>query len=258
MTPPSEARHDQIQIDYGFEYDFISPIPDPLEASEAPPDIGAGDEQDQAKPAYQFRLFTSRPDSANKNTREDVLKPSIRLSPTPPPINLSESLSLDKAHFVRPHRPDSYYFTSSLPTETLSSLKSQFAEVALSSSDVLSLAEVTKWPGSALPWRVINVKLAMPSWQTQKQTTPVASSLKSRKPSKKRRIILRRRLARAKEAAQLQKLAEETEKEKRTRRNREKKVKKKEREKRKKAETQGAETTSGIGREDREGDCVEA
>jgi hypothetical protein len=184
---------------------------------------------------------------------------TIRLSATPEPVALDDALSLDKAHFLRPNRPETYYFTAALPEETVQRLKAEYAAVAMSTTDVVSRAESTRWPGTVLPWRLIRVQLLNKASRStgQHQSGQVDSTAaqhnnstqqKARarsRPSKKRRILVRRRLALRSELAAQAKVTEETEKEKRTRRNREKKVKKKEREKRKKTEANGMEPEEG-------------
>lgn len=241
--------------DYGFEYEFISPDVDQAEGKARPlapapkdKEIAEDVDQDQEEEQeYQFRLFTSAA-TQPKAQSPTFIKPIIRLSRSPSPVvGLDRALSLDKAHFIRPNRPDTYYFTAALPAETVHSLRSQYAQVAVSTSDVISRAKATSWPGTTLPWRVIHVQLANRSSSARDRhvveaivkTTHESSSSKSNskpkaKSSKKRRIVLRRRLAKSAELAAQAVEAELTEKEKRTRRNREKKVKRKEREKKKK------------------------
>jgi hypothetical protein len=242
------------KLDYGFDYDFISPssAPAPPFETEGTQKDEASNEDNDKEEEYHFRLFTS-------STAKHSAQP-IRLSPTPPPTDPTEPLSLDKTNFIRPHRPDSYYFTSALAPESIQTLKSEYTTVAVSTADVLNFATSTKWPGTALPWRCIHVQLINPtkapshgpglgSRDAVSQTNSATDSKRiTGRPSKKRRILLRKRLAlHANVAAQAQ-LFEEAEREKRTRRNREKKVKRKEREKRKKSRGMDvAQSTSGPG-----------
>ncbi|KAI1609719.1 hypothetical protein EDD36DRAFT_467783 [Exophiala viscosa] len=240
VSPTAASDHEDepnpSKIDYGFEYDFISPDQKPAQPSQAnithePSNDDNADEQE-----FDFRLFTTAATQPSQ---------AIRLSATPPPADPTEVPSLDEANFLRPNRPDNYYFTSALPPNSIGALKSQYATVALSTTDVLSLATLTNWPGTAIPWRCIHVKLTKPTKLSQghdrktvtKQLHSTTDSRRGR-PSKKRRILFRKRLAlRANLAAQAEH-DEEAEREKRTRRNREKKVKRKEREKRKKLESE--------------------
>jgi hypothetical protein len=227
-------------VSYGFDYDFVAPKYPPVQpvrqSSEGHPD-------EDVEPEYQFRLFTSKPTSEPNPDQADTnaAEPRIKLSATPEPAALTEALSLENAHFVRPHRPEAYYFTSKLPEETLHELKSQYQTAAVSTLDLISRAHVL-WPGASLPWRIVNVKLLnKPSHANTSVpiSRPTTSSGKRLRPSKKRRILVRRRLALREERAAQAKVVQETEQEKRTRRNREKKVKKKERDKRKKLEAAG-------------------
>ncbi|KAK2796915.1 hypothetical protein FQN50_009374 [Emmonsiellopsis sp. PD_5] len=126
----------------------------------------------------------------------------------------------------------------------------RFAEVALSGDKILEDSSST-WPGCHLPWRVIHLKPG-PSKKKSSSSRPsnetsislINPSLdakipKSRKkPGKKRRIVLRQRLAASK-------AAEEADREKRTRRNREKKIKKRQKEREKKAALREGESGAG-------------
>ncbi|OAP62054.1 hypothetical protein AYL99_04257 [Fonsecaea erecta] len=253
VSPARSVENEEegiLKASYGFEYDFVAPNPSLRTSTLAPskpaPDVNL-EEEDQE---FEFRLFTSTSKPTVRPSQPDVpvADSKIRLSRTPEPAELADSLSLERAHFLRPNRPDSYYFTSALPKETIEALRSQYADVALSTSEVLCRAESTKWPGSALPWRLIHVELLDKSHRFQGVAQSAVSAMGTRdssshmsqprpkRPSKKRRILLRRRLALRQELAAQARVTEETEKEKRTRRNREKKVKRKEREKRKKME----------------------
>lgn len=246
----------QVEVDYGFEYDFISPPEDiqqpkllnTIPISDMRPGKKEDEDDDSQEATFQFRLFTIT------NNKSSALPPSpsggqhvhqtIRLSPTPEPTALIGEVSLEKACFIRPRRPDSFHFTSALPEAKQSLLKSQFADVALSTLDVLLNASTTKWPGAAVPWRVINLTLANPPKkvaQPGRRSQPTFKAHPRPRPSKKRRILLRRQLVAKSEATKQQKLSDEAEREKRTRRNREKKVKRKEREKQKK-QAGGAES----------------
>ncbi|KIX98413.1 uncharacterized protein Z520_05714 [Fonsecaea multimorphosa CBS 102226] len=281
---PSPARsldNDEESIlrsSYGFEYDFVAPNPPSrkptlLAPGKSQPDVNPQDEEEDQE--FQFRLFTSNSRSIDRPSQPDAptADARIRLSRTPEPAALADSLSLEKAHFLRPNRPDSYYFTSALPGETIEALRSQYADVALSTADVLARAKSTKWPGSALPWRLIHVELlgkgrrrgarrledvaqsAASSAVSTIDTSTQRSKPSPKRPSKKRRILLRRRLALRQELAAQATATEETEREKRTRRNREKKVKRKEREKRKKLEEapegeEGKPAGGGVGDEE--------
>ncbi|OAT05854.1 hypothetical protein BDBG_02179 [Blastomyces gilchristii SLH14081] len=119
--------------------------------------------------------------------------------------------------------------------------KQIFVDAAVSGETILEGAKKCAWPGCHLSWRVIHLqttpsktKSKVPSDSSQTKGVTLLNPLttkapKSRKkPGKKRRIVLRRRLAATR-------TAEAAEREKRMRRNREKKIKKRLKEKEKKA-----------------------
>ncbi|PGH09138.1 hypothetical protein GX51_00892 [Blastomyces parvus] len=158
--------------------------------------------------------------------------------------------------FVAPFRGWEYYFSDpewarrkmagdriEAPTvESDARRKERFVDAAVNGETILEWANKRDWPGCYLSWRVTHLqttprenKSNVPSDSSQTEGVTLLNPLavtkapKSRKkPGKKRRIILRRRLAATR-------TAEAAEREKRTRRNREKKIKKKLREKEKKA-----------------------
>ncbi|OCT46349.1 hypothetical protein CLCR_01280 [Cladophialophora carrionii] len=252
---PGEPPSDNAEVSYGFEYDFVTPGLSDVKASRPP--IEPLPLDDAEEPEYEFRLFAPGPSSGaqHRQAQPGTADAKVRLSATPEPVALADALSLDKAHFVRPNRQESYYFTAALPKDTVRQLKAEYAAVAMSSTDIISLAESTRWPGTALPWRVVQVELLdkqsrsgiqHPSTHVDSTTSQRNSSAQHKaqartRPSKKRRILVRQRLALRKELASQAQATAEMEREKRTRRNREKKVKKKEREKRKKSEAGGGE-----------------
>ncbi|KAH0841667.1 hypothetical protein AYO21_01099 [Fonsecaea monophora] len=291
-THPKDDGENVLRPSYGFEYEFVAPptasspeqkrkakpgsdlrAPTKPESKSAvnPKQEGEEEEGEEEPLEFQFRLFTSSKKSRSTTNTSAARRPSqddvttttttttttiadtrIRLSRTPEPAALEESLSLENAHFLRPHRPDSYYFTAALPEEATQALRTQYADVAVSTADILSRATRTKWPGTALPWRLIHVQLLhgkdRSAGAQPLRSSTSSSSSGSKRPSKKRRILLRRRLALRQELAAQAKATEETEREKRTRRNREKKVKRKEREKRKKVEVEeGGQEGEGEG-----------
>lgn len=281
-SPSRDVDNSEIQVDYGFEYDFFTPpntssshepaksdaqSEKPLRSQIPEQSLDPKDphhEDEDAETTYQFRLFTSHPSSElSKSNNAAPVRDTIRLSATPPPsatnLNMTDSISLENTQFVRPRRPDSYYFTSALPASTLSSLSLQYSDTALSTTDILARAKTTQWPGTSLPWRVIHVKLAKPAPALPPSRLPSSSRLSSRptstssrshhnpRPSKKRRLVLRRRSAAQVDLAEKAKAADEADREKRTRRNREKKVKRKEREKRKKQDAAGSLGSDPIG-----------
>ncbi len=238
------AEDDVQDVSYGFEYDFVTPnVPYTETALPASKARLLDETAEPEEPEYQFRLFAPGPKSKAQSDEPECpfSDTRVKLSASPEPAELTEPLSLDRAHFIRPNRPDLYYLTSALSQNIIEGLKSQYEDAAISTSDVLSRAISTMWPGTALPWRVIEVELLnKPSKSKGQAPNDSQETGRARsRPSKKRRILFRRRLVLRAELAAQSKVAEETEREKRTRRNREKKVKKKEREKKKKVEADG-------------------
>ncbi|KLJ12626.1 hypothetical protein EMPG_12356 [Blastomyces silverae] len=158
--------------------------------------------------------------------------------------------------FTVPFRGWEYYFSDpewakrkmagerieALAVESDTRQKERFADAAVSGETILEGAKKCVWPGCHLPWRVIHLqtissknKSKVPSDSSQTKGVTLLNPLtvtkvpKSRKkPGKKRRIVLRRRLAATR-------TAEAAEREKRTKRNREKQIKKRLKEKQKKA-----------------------
>ena len=109
------------------------------------------------------------------------------------------------------------------------------------SNSVLELIIVQ--PGCLLPWRVSTIESTGIARNTSDQPGSRPDNARRTRKSKKRRIVLRKRIATNRERQEQRITADANrdtlEKEKRTKRNREKKVKKKLKEKAKKAE--GAE-----------------
>ena len=250
---------------YGFVYDYITPNVqetkiDPDRADSPSCEVAAGG----GEPEYNFQLFASGTISKGQDT---ALGPfatgtKIRLSATPEPVAVTKQLSLEDANFVRPNRPEAYYFTSALKDEEVQRLRFAYQQAAVSTSEVLARAKSSRWPGTALLWRLFEVEslskvakserngATRPNTSTSEHSKSLQMSTSARtKPSKKRRIHLRRRLALRNELAAQEKASEETEREKRTRRNREKKLKKKERDKKKKLEADGG-GSHGVGVKD--------
>jgi hypothetical protein len=227
-------------MNYGFEYDFITP----QQSGPQRPPLEQTDE-DQ----YEFRLFSNpapaapatpavaEADHGNGPTSRQARIITLARSPTP-----SSALPEQEGRILRP-RPDSNYLT-----KPSSALKAQYAATAVSPTTLVTLAH-TPWPGTELPWRTIHVPLSQlhnslrPAPQRHSPTT----TNRRPKPSKKRRILLRQRLAarlRSQPKPKPTKIVNEKgeleldlppeEREKRTARNREKKLKRREREREKK------------------------
>ncbi|PGH11145.1 hypothetical protein AJ80_07247 [Polytolypa hystricis UAMH7299] len=188
-----------------------------------------------------------------------IRKLKLRLRSPTPLDQFGGGVSGD-GQFIVPFRGWGYYFSDPESVmralrgsgnagggaEDLSSMKLDDAgrrdggvvEVAVSGEEIVELARASAWPGCYLPWRIIHLKPTTTTKQTKTLPSSTPLTLQNptipkppkshKKPGKKRRIILRKRLAAAK-------TAEEQDREKRKRRNREKQLKRRQREKGKKA-----------------------
>ncbi|KAH8427920.1 DUF2011 domain-containing protein [Aspergillus melleus] len=211
----------------------------------------AGEEEEQE---FEFRLFSapaapktqsqaqatngSAGDNDEKTPGAQKLRIRLR-SPTP---------EAGEGRFVNPFRGWGYYFS----TPTLSGVKvdedpqlevrkKQFADVAVSGDDMLAWARVS-WPGCYLPWRVIRLNrqhtklpkdsndVTIIAYNAESETKTPKSH---KKPGKKRRLQLRKRVKAAEQA-------KETEAEKRNRKNRERKIKRRQKAREIKAATAAA------------------
>ncbi|RLL99007.1 hypothetical protein CFD26_104088 [Aspergillus turcosus] len=213
-------------------------------AAPAPRSEEDGHQQEDEEQEFEFRLFSApaAPTSTSKDEKTPATgggekavsggtqKLRIRLrSPTPGAVD-------GEGRFLNPFRGWQYYFTtpellsgSGAKQDSASIVRrKQFEEVAVTGQQLLGWSEVS-WPGCHLPWRVIHLnrqhtKLPRASEDptavaTICVTNPPTKDPKSRKkPGKKRRIQLRKRIKAAEEGKQ-------REAEKRNRKNRERKIK---------------------------------
>ncbi|XHG08581.1 hypothetical protein AWENTII_011676 [Aspergillus wentii] len=275
--PPESSYHDAHQrLGELLNIDtFITPDQPVLPSTEQKTDQSRGANPNQPGNAaedeeeeFEFRLFsapTKKPtttsgddksaeagDDSNKTSGagDGTQKLRIRLrSPTPTPANLGDG------RLVNPFRGWQYYFTTEglysgseskggEESEEVRLRRTQFENVAVSGQDMMGWAKQA-WPGCHLPWRVIHLKrqhtkLPPPSKDAVVCTIdpPVKASPKTRKkPGKKRRIQLRKRLTAADDAKQ-------KEAEKRNRKNRERKLKR-----RQKAREEKAAAAAATGQE---------
>lgn len=249
ISPDTVALIDDGQPDlpYHFEYDLVE---QPTEQSF----VASAVTEIPKEEAFQFNLFqprskplqpqdtsTSEGIASNSSQRPHFI--SIR---SPSPVQLSDPNNLD---FVR-KRPDSYYFTASLPAATLQVLRQQYAHSAISTGDLQQLS-TRPWPGASLPWRVIRLPAHRKQTLVHKQGVALATSSRldrgtvqsenaaSRRrarPSKKHRDVLRKKALKRQRVIDETKTKEEYEREKKNRKNRERKLKKRAKERREKEE----------------------
>ena len=263
FSPPAPSSSPSLEgagskIDYPCEYDFIDVA--------QPPDTNSDDKAATTEPHYEqsdlndgpvfeFRLFASPPDvtPANATSSTSKTKTTIKLLPSPEVVDIP----ISEGRFLRPARPKHHYFTSSLSSPLRSELRRQYAASAVSSRDVLQQASAQDWPGTALPWRVINVTVAKDGLNSGPSGSeplapgkyPAVGSGR-KKPNKKRRIQLRKlllaRTAAANAKVRQTETAEEKEKalrEKKTAKNRKIQLKRREKERQKKTEVKAAAST---------------
>ncbi|KAB8270960.1 hypothetical protein BDV30DRAFT_240897 [Aspergillus minisclerotigenes] len=220
-------------------------------------------EEEEEEQEFEFRLFSAPVrDSTATATRDagsaatggeknDVgavgtQKLRIRLrSPTP------GARGPDDGGFVKPFRGWEYYFSapgllsgSKEDDPKLALRRKQVEDVAVSGEQMGEWAKVP-WPGCHLPWRVIHWKRHQTKLPREDTTTavfiaePQIRDPKSRKkPGKKRRLQLRKRLAVAERA-------KETDAEKRNRKNRERKIKRRQKAREMKAATAASGQSQG-------------
>ncbi|KAJ6134974.1 hypothetical protein N7512_000134 [Penicillium capsulatum] len=222
---------------------------------------GIENAEDEEEQEFEFRLFsapTKPVDTTAKVEKDDkpatgkdkhagdrksdsgaTQKLRIRLrSPTPVP---------GEGRFVKAFRGWEYYFsTPSLlgqpeNDEYQATKTRQFEDIALNGQQVMEMAK-SPWPGCDLSWRVIRLKRRQTKLPPKDKDVPIyvvegappSKSPKTRKkPGKKRRLQLRKRIETAQKA-------KESEAEKRNRKNRERKMKRREKARKEKAAAAGA------------------
>ena len=189
---------------------------------------------------YEFRLFAK---PSTKSTESTTATRIVIRSPTP---------VHGEPGFVKPRRPDTYYFAGYAHGE----LMEHYRSAAVTGEHIVEGLNVP-WvcpqvytegllclrilqPGCELPWRVVTIHAVDARKGSNSTRTTDATSHKRKRIGKKRRIMIRKKTATKKEeesaAKQDRAEKEAAEREKRTRRNREKKVKKKRKEKLKKSD----------------------
>ncbi|RAK94997.1 DUF2011 domain-containing protein [Aspergillus ibericus CBS 121593] len=214
---------------------------------------------------FEFRLFsapaptstttaTKKNDTTTKDSNPTEEKPAQKLrirvrSPTPGAVGTEDG------RFVKPFRGWEYYFSAPglmagtgegvEEEERLRVKRREFEDVAVSGGEVVRFAGV-KWPGCHLPWRVVTLKTQQKGKKgsgdadADAATTCVRdpaerapTSLK--KPGKKRRIQLRKRVTAAEAKKKKEEEAKLLEAEKRNRKNRERKIKRRQKAREQKA-----------------------
>ncbi|KAJ5380597.1 uncharacterized protein N7496_003025 [Penicillium cataractarum] len=245
----------------------------------------ADENNDEEEQEFEFRLFSaptkpkdatlkdqektdgdrisSKGDKASgkdtKDTTAGTQKLRIRLRSPSPSGDPSEG------RFVKAFRGWQYYFST--PTlfgldendaakETIAEQRRQFEDMAVTGEHITTWAKAQPWPGCDLPWRVIHLKRHQTKLPPSSKDIPVyvvegapvsKSPITRKKPGKKRRVQLRKKVAAAV-------AAKESEAEKRNRKNRERKIKRRQKAREQKAAAAGAGGDGDVAMVDGDGD----
>ncbi|KAJ5168579.1 uncharacterized protein N7482_004173 [Penicillium canariense] len=234
----------------------------------APPPADAN--SDDGEQEFEFRLFSAptkakdtsshepnmtdgNQTAANKDKkptgeiRDNIGTQKLRIrlrSPTP-------SRDPSEGRFVKAFRGWQYYFSTPtifgmdetpMSEGTKAERRRQFEDMAVTGEHITGWAKTQPWTGCNLPWRVIHLKRHQTKLPPASMDVPIyvvegapvsKSPTTRKKPGKKRRVQLRKKVAAA-EAAKL------SEAEKRTRKNRERKIKRRQKSREQKAAAAGA------------------
>ncbi|PYH75237.1 DUF2011 domain-containing protein [Aspergillus vadensis CBS 113365] len=273
-SPPPESSLTDVHQRLGALLDIDSLLAPPSDDPTPQHSTTNADEEEEQE--FEFRLFSAPAKSSSKNedkpaaragaavessssTTTQAQKLRIRVrSPTPGAVGVEDG------RFVNPFRGWGYYFSAPgmmagekedglrrlEEEERLREKRRQFEDVAVSGVQVVGFSGVS-WPGCHLPWRVVTLKsekkskgAAVTCAKDPAERAP--TSLK--KPGKKRRIQLRKRVSAAEERKKKEEEKKLLEAEKRNRKNREKKIKRRQKareEKAAKAAAAGGEAPAG-------------
>ncbi|KAJ5899367.1 hypothetical protein N7495_004111 [Penicillium taxi] len=248
----SELQDARARLGKLFDLDGLYNInADGNETQETVPLAEAEDEDGEQE--FEFRLFsapTKSKESAEQivdkkkvdqttNDNEVTQKLRIRLR-SPSPLNPSEG------RFIKPFRGWQYYFSNptlyEMKEPTYQALQAkriqEFEDMAVTGEDIMAWASQA-WPRCERPWRVTHLKRHQTKLPSKvpvyvvEGALPTKSPKTRKKPGKKRRLQLRKRVAVAQKA-------KESEAEKRKRQNRERQLKR-----RQKARDQKAAAAAG-------------
>ncbi|GKZ33416.1 hypothetical protein AbraIFM66950_003272 [Aspergillus brasiliensis] len=263
-SPPPESSLTDVHQRLGALLDIDSLLapssPQPTTEANTNPKEEEDEEQE-----FEFRLFSaptkSEPKEGVAGEKEDAQQAAQKLrirvrSPTPGAVGVEDG------RFVNPFRGWGYYFSAPglmagvkeeqglEEEERLREKRRQFEDVAVSGVQVVGFKGVP-WPGCHLPWRVVTLKsekkgkgAAVTIAKDPAERAP--TSLK--KPGKKRRIQLRKRVSAAEERKKKEEEKKQLEAEKRNRKNRERKMKRRQKAREEKAAA--AATAGGGGGDD--------
>ena len=240
---------------HDIEYEFVdvgqtaAPPTKVTDPSAIPQTAEANSDDGQS---FEFRLFAPSKNADSSYTTTSKPRTKVKLPPTQ---DVSE-IPISEGCFVKSSRPKTYYFTSALPTSLLKDIRDQYETSAISPAAVFRNAISQPWPGTALPWRVINIVGSKTgsnpnsfSPKSNASTACKAEGTRRSKPNKRRRIqhrkLLLARTAAANAKARGIETAEEKEKalrEKKAAKNRKVQLKRRAKERQKKAQAKTAES----------------
>ncbi|GAQ42470.1 hypothetical protein AtubIFM55763_002979 [Aspergillus tubingensis] len=260
-SPPPESSLTDVHQRLGALLNIDSLLAPQSDDPTPQPTTNADEEEEEQE--FEFRLFSAPAKSSSKNeepaavvessstTQAQKLRIRVR-SPTPGAVGVEDG------RFVNPFRGWGYYFSApgmmagekekvQEEEERLREKRRQFEDVAVSGVQVVGFSGVS-WPGCHLPWRVVTLKsekkskgAAVTCAKDPAERAP--TSLK--KPGKKRRIQLRKRVSAAEERKKKEEEKKLLEAEKRNRKNREKKIKRRQKAREEKAAKAAAAGAAG-------------
>ncbi|RAK90149.1 hypothetical protein BO79DRAFT_208431 [Aspergillus costaricaensis CBS 115574] len=264
-SPPPESSLTDVHQRLGALLNIdslLAPPSDDNPTTQSTTSNPAEDEDEEQE--FEFRLFSAPAKSSSKSedqasaaaessstTQAQKLRIRVR-SPTPGAVGVEDG------RFVNPFRGWGYYFSApgmmagekekeQEEEERLREKRRQFEDVAVSGVQVVGFSGVS-WPGCHFPWRVVTLKsekkgkgAAVTCAKDPAERAP--TSLK--KPGKKRRIQLRKRVSAAEERKKKEEEKKLLEAEKRNRKNREKKIKRRQKAREEKAAKAAAAGAGG-------------
>ncbi|KAJ5776232.1 uncharacterized protein N7511_001243 [Penicillium nucicola] len=237
-------------------------------------------EDDEEEQEFEFRLFSAPTKSTENVAEKDTeanstgkskkagAEPEDQASTVTQKLRIrlrspSPGAGVSEGRFLKASRDWNYYFStptllgrrdieiSSEDEDAITEKKQQFENMAVTGEHMLTWAQSQAWPGCHLPWRVIHLKRHQTKLPRPAGSAPVyviegapisKSPLTRKKPGKKRRVQLRKRVV----AAQV---AKESEAEKRNRKNHARKIKRRQKAREEKAAAAGIAVTD-VGAED--------
>ncbi|KAF3389627.1 hypothetical protein F1880_003847 [Penicillium rolfsii] len=248
-TQPADGNNDEEEQE--FEFRLFSAPTKPKDATPKEQETKDGDRE--------ATEGDKKEGEGSKATTAGTQKLRIRLRSPSPSGDPSEG------RFVKAFRGWQYYFSTpslygldenEVLKEKFAEQRRQFEDMAVTGEHITAWAKEQPWPGCNLPWRVIHLKRHQTKLPPASKDIPVyvvegapvsKSPLTRKKPGKKRRLQLRKKIAAAV-------AAKESEAEKRNRKNRERKIKRRQKAREQKAAAGGTPGDGDVAMLDRDGD----